>query len=261
MLFDEERIANEGEQQYFNNEIIRPNHEYQNIIFDETNYTDPLLLDPIPFIFPECDNYFYFQNKTKKEENKILAKKRGRKKKGSRETGKHDKYAHDIIIRKIKSVFFKYLIDIINNKIEQKYGKNFGKKLLQLNSDIIKSNVKENKILLKKKLKDILSGNISLKFTKPKYNNEYNKNLIQELYEKDKEFEEIFNLTFLDALKHFRASEGSEGIIEKLNGMKTLKDIPFSEDDDEKYKNYFKDFVNKFEDIINEKKERKSKKQ
>ena len=119
-------------------------------------------------------------------------------------------------------------------------------------------------MLLKKKLKDILSGNISGRFSNPNYSKEYNKILIQSfLKEEDEEkrnvFEKIFNLTFLDALKHFRASEANE-IPEELNGLKTLKDIHYSEDDDEDYKTYFEEMILHFENKINSKIERKSKK-
>lgn len=119
-------------------------------------------------------------------------------------------------------------------------------------------------MLLKKKLKDILSGNISGRFTNPKHDKKHNKNLIQNLLNEEDEkkrnvFEKIFNLTFLDVLKHFRAVKAEE-IVEELNGLKTLKDVEYSKDDDEDYKKYFEDFVNEFEDKINGKKERNPKK-
>lgn len=261
IYLDEEKIKNEMNSPFFNNERIEiPNHEFQNII-NETDFTSLFLLDsfPLPFPFPENE-----ENKTKREDINSSPKKRGRKKKDSGEKGGHNKYTHDIIIRKIKSILFKYLISFINIKIKENYGNNYDKKLLNLSSDQILINTKENKMLLKKKLKDILSGNISGRFTNPKHDKKHNKNLIQNLLNEEDEkkrnvFEKIFNLTFLDVLKHFRAVKAEE-IVEELNGLKTLKDVEYSKDDDEDYKKYFEDFVNEFEDKINGKKERNPKK-
>ena len=77
------------------------------------------------------------------------------------------------------------------------------------------------------------------------YIKDYNKNLINELLnEKDNEkrtiFEKIFNLTFVQVLKHFR----KEIFIEELKGLTRIDEVcekfDNSKGDKEEYKNYFK---------------------
>ena len=193
--------------------------------------------------------------------------KKGEEKKNSGEKGEHNKYSDDIIIRKIKTTLFKNLIIFINIIIKEFYHDNIGlgenqKKLLNLNSDQINTNTLENKSLLKKKVKDILSGDISGRYSDSKYEKSFNKNLIKNLLKEEDEkkrivFEKIFNLIFLDVLEHFRGSK----IIPELNRMNTLKDVEFKNSSDyEEYKTSFVNFVNDFEKKIDGKKERKSKK-
>ena len=90
------------------------------------------------------------------------------------------------------------------------------------------------------------------------YIKDYNKNLINELLnEKDNEkrtiFEKIFNLTFVQVLKHFR----KEIFIEELKGLNRIDEVceefDNSKGDKEEYKNYFKYFVGKFKEKINKK--------
>ena len=63
----------------------------------------------------------------------------------------------------------------------------------------------------------------------------------------------IFNLTFVQVLKHFR----KEIFIEELNGLTRIDEVCENFDnnkgDKEEYKKYFKYFVGKFEEKINKK--------
>jgi hypothetical protein len=64
----------------------------------------------------------------------------------------------------------------------------------------------------------------------------------------------IFNLTFVECLEHFRGSKKSE-VLEGINNLEDyLKEKNF--DDDKEYCILFKYFVNNFEKIILEKKQR-----
>ena len=78
IYLDEEKIKNEMNSPFFNNERIEiPNHEFQNII-NETDFTSLFLLDsfPLPFPFPENE-----ENKTKREDINSSPKKEEEKKK------------------------------------------------------------------------------------------------------------------------------------------------------------------------------------
>lgn len=180
-------------------------------------------------------------------------KKLGRKTIKSNEIGEHNKFSDDNLIRKIIHEILKFLLSFINNEI-----KDPNLKLKNLSGNVIKeSNVNDIRDLLNKSLKDIFSSNISGKFRKiPK---DFNKNVIEKLLDEEKlekgnKYEILFNLTLLDCLKHIRG----EDIINELKELGTI-DMIVKEFEDE-YKAKFKDYVQNFEKIVGEKKERKRKK-
>ena len=189
----------------------------------------------------------------------------GRKKKGSSEKGIHNKYTSDNIIRKCKAVFINKLRNFINNKIKIFYeldGQQFSdsKKLMKMNQQqIINSHVKYNQFFLNRTIKEIFSENISSRCNK--YSLEHNKNLINDLLkEKDKSrnifFKSIFSLTFLDCIKHIREDK----IEDCLKGLQNLDEICQNLGGDDDYKESFKTYIVNFENIINNKKSRKLRK-
>ena len=208
---------------------------------------------------------------TNNDNNNITSNKTkllGRKKKESNESGEHNKFSDDNLIRKCKSVVLKYIFIFINNMIQNVYQYNIDngvkvKLLLKINyNQIKKSKVLYNKAFLNKKLKDIFSDNISTKYTNHSKN--HNKNLINNLLnekdeEKRKKFEKIFNLTFLECLQYFRGSIS----IKELDGMTNLDEACENfegKEDFEYYKELFKSYINQFEKIIRKKKERHKRK-
>ena len=189
----------------------------------------------------------------------------GRKKKGSSEKGIHNKYTSDNIIRKCKAVFINKLRNFINNKIKIFYeldGQQLSdsKKLMKMNQQqIINSHVKYNQFFLNRTIKEIFSENISSRCYK--YSLEHNKNLINDLLkEKDKTrnifFKSIFSLTFLDCIKHIREDK----IEDCLKGLQNLDEICQNLGGDDDYKESFKTYIVNFENIINNKKSRKLRK-
>ena len=199
------------------------------------------------------------------KEKKIL----GRKRKDLDETGNHTKFSEDNLIKKCKSILFIYIIKFINNSIKQVYNNNIGyfsniKQLLNINQEQkINSKVDYNKELLNKKLKDIFfSVKINSKY---KYHSkDHNIKLIQELLNEEdaikrEKYEKLFDLTFLECLKHFRGDE----IKKELEGMisldEALKDLK-NDKDIEKYKIEFTKTIRNFENIIVNKKGRIKKK-
>ena len=200
-------------------------------------------------------------NHKKQEEKKEIShiKFLGRKKKNSSEKGKHNKYSEDNIIRKCKSFLLNVLSSFINNFIYKIFNGNIGlgtniKQLLKLNQKQI-VDAKHNKQFLDKKLKDIFSEDISKNCSC--YPLEHNKNLINNLLnEKDQEkrikFKNLFELTFLDCLKHFRGSNN----INILQGLQSLDDIYKKFGDDEEYSNLFIYYIKNFENVILRKRSR-----
>lgn len=188
----------------------------------------------------------------------------GRKRKNSSEIGKHDKYSGDNLIRKCKGVILNSLYDLINNLINEQYKfkseeDKRKKQLLKINQfQIINSDVDFNKKFINKKLKDIFSDNITMKYKK--FNVEHNKILIESLLnEKDKEkkkfFTKLFNLTFLDCLNHFRGTK----TIKELNDLEKYENICKKFEEDEDYLYSFKFFIENYEQIIGNKKARMKK--
>ena len=180
----------------------------------------------------------------------------GRKRKDIiREIVGHDKFSDDNLIRKVKCTLIDILSSLINKLLDKFYNNNFGKKenkkeLLKMNQNQITSSKTEyNRNFLSKTLKDIFSHRISTKYTK--YSPEHNKNVInQVLNEKNrdikKKFENIFNLSFLDCLEHFRGTK----YIKELEGMTNLIEYCNKFENEPDYICQFKYFVNNFEKII-----------
>ena len=198
-----------------------------------------------------------------KKETKLL----GRKKKSIKEDGRessHNKFADDNLRRKSKHIVLSELMEIINKKIYDIYNGNLGqgmliKKLFTLNHEQ-KANtiINYNKEFLHKKIKDILSANISSRYTN--FPKEHNKYLIEKLINevddiKRRYFSKLFNLTYVECLNHFIGKE----MIEELNGMKRFEDVLKQYDNDPDYKTCLKYYIENFEQIINNKKSRNKK--
>lgn len=192
----------------------------------------------------------------------------GRKR--NNQIGKHSKYSYDNVTRKLKTKLFEVLLLFLNSSlvpIEIENPKKFSKKkiyskpfFLKISQDIIKDiNVDMNQKLLKSKLKEIFSCEVSKKVES--YGKDYNKKLIDKIYEENIQTKTIGILerTFLECLEHFRGTakypelEGLEN--EYQNVINKMKEI--GEEDD--YIEIFKDFVNRFESYYDNKKARPKK--
>jgi len=171
----------------------------------------------------------------------------------------------DNVRRKIKHLFIKNLLQFINKKIKEKYqsfvGKGaFIKQLLIINQkQIDDATVLFNRELLNKSIGDIFSENISTRYTK--YPLSHNRNLINSLRnEKDinrkNYFNNLFDLSFMESLEHFRKSK----FIEELNGMKTFDLIKQDFKDDENYLKMLDYSIKNYKEILYYKRIRKQKK-
>ena len=109
-----------------------------------------------------------------------------------------------------------------------------------------------NKEFLNKSLKDIFSENITTRYKVLPLN--FNKLLIEKLMnEKDEAkksyFQSLFNLTFLQCLRHFRGTE----IIDELIGLNQIDTIKEKFDLNEDYFKTLKFYFLNYEEIINNK--------
>ena len=211
----------------------------------------------------------------KNEENNNINKINTTKKK---EKGQKN-IREDYLTNKIKAVVLKIVMDFINQKLKEKFGKNgVGKginykKLYKINSKQT-SNAKAdyNQNFIYKTLKDIYSEDISTRKKGMPANK--NKILIDYLLTKEKNleikgyFQNLFNLRFIECVRHFVSqSKEDENYKMELDGLKLFNDLikndpsklNIKEEDmnDEVYLAYYDNFINNYEKIIMGKKARK----
>ena len=190
----------------------------------------------------------------------------GRKKKNSNQEGKHTKYSEDNVIRKIKAIIISSLKDFINSVISNAYGNNIGKgvfrkELLKMNqSQIVHS--KYNREFLNKSLKEIFSEDISTKYNN--YQSDRNRRVIEGLlnetdFNKKTLFTNLFDLTFLECVKHIRG-ENQNNLLNGLASLENLLDNLCEKcENDEEYLELFQYYTNNLETIIGNKRRRKTK--
>ena len=181
--------------------------------------------------------------------------------------GKHDKFAYDNVTRKVKTKLFDSILVVVNasteevvvenpkkNSKKQKIVKPF---FVKIDQKIIKeTKVEDNQQLFKTKLKDIFSNDVS-----KKYENlglDYNKNLIQKMYEENiqKKTIKILERTFLDCLKHFRGSEYYEELAGLEKEYKNVINELRNKGETEEYIEIFEELVGRFEEYYENKKAR-----
>ena len=224
-------------------------------------FSDKILGDINPqMTFPNSGDERYFC----KESNKILNQKR--KNDFEKDTKKyHSKFTYDNLKRKSKHLVIENAMKFINKKIKEAYNGNIGegiikKELVKLNQSQKKNSSAEfNQSFIHKTLKEILSEKITKKI---KFLDEdHNKKLIAKLLEEKKdEFENIFNITFIDCLDHFIGKKE----INELNGLTLFSELKeeileqYGEDGESYYGN-LEILMKEFEKRINDAKPRKIK--
>ena len=176
---------------------------------------------------------------------------------------KHTKFSNDNLKRECKHLVIESVMKFINDKIDEVYGNNIGcgisvKRLFKINqSQKTNSDVAFNKQFIQKTLKEILSDDITGQIKL--FERDHNKRVINIIIDEKREvFEKIFNLTFIECLKHFIEIEQ----IEELNGLTLFTELKeqlidkYKEDGEAYYEN-LKIFLMKFEELINKAKPRK----
>ena len=189
----------------------------------------------------ENENIVLSDDNTNNNKNNILPEKRNRKKKIPYKNKKEDK-----LVKNVRTFILKLLFKSINKKIQKEYNRH--KKFLRIGSEKLShSSVEYDKDFLNLRIKDILSYKISRK-----HNGFYKDNnikLIEELTRpenKEKKFEELFNITFIEYLT----------IVRKLNNFNEVLKEELKESTEEEFI-LFKECVDNYESIVGEKKSKK----
>ena len=221
--------------------------------------------------FVNNTNYYKIENPFYNDNNPNK-KKCGRKRNRSKDDidkKVHNKYSDDNVRRRCKHLVLKNTLDFINEQIFYLYEGNIGNGMLKKVLHIINQSQKSdatinfNKNFLSKALKDIFSESISARYTN--YPSNQNKLIIDRLLnEKDENkrqyFNKLFNINFLQCLKHFRG----ETPIKELQGLKCFDDIKKEilekYNDGKEYIGVLEYYLNNYEKITKNKKARNSRK-
>ena len=232
----------------------------------QTNKCDESIIDKIDpdIIQPndmKCLYFFKVKNNTNQQTESFLGKKRvnenitnekdkktcKRGRKPSNEntsSGIHTKLDPDNIIKKIKALFFKLCIDYINAFIN-KYKKN-DVKLLYLDYKQYVNRIKKDFDLglLNMKVEDFASLDISEKYCS-KTNKEFNKNIIKDILEKERDNTIIINflrnMTLNDLIDILLFKNSFNDCIEFDGFLEDLQTI--ADESDEKYFSKFILFI------------------
>ena len=199
------------------------------------------------------------QKKDNKDiDNQFLEKKT---KEAKTEKKKHKKLDDQSMRKECKSILLDCILDFINRKIGELYNFKIGNvKNTKLFQNLNQKQISENKInfnkdFINRPLKEIFSEKIKSRITTfiPFHNLQLVKQLTNEPdIEKRNFFNKLFNLTFLQCLKHFRESE----FYEELNGMKLLKEVINEHLKDKNYIEVLNYYFSDYEKILEKKKSR-----
>ena len=195
--------------------IIENNMIINHNTFKETNViiNQIYTIEAIIKIFDKNNNLDKFKNILNKYKNNEINK--------NNILNGHDKYSTDNIIKKIKNYLIKSLIKFVNSELigTNVYKKSILKKLdYKFTSNI---NKEDNIICLKMTIKELLSFEISKKYTTQNKNR--NEIIIQKMLKKGKKDEKIqyvFNLKFKEWIDIFTMKK--ENTIAKIDGLYLL---------------------------------------
>jgi len=225
------------------------NDELNNTIKDDTKekkniYLNLNIFNNINFTIDNSINY-------KSNNIKFDIKKEylNKKRKNNFECNNNNHYIPDNDLKKTRSMILDCLIEYINNKIKQ-FKKNkisvgiCKLQFLPINKKkLYHSKIEIDKQFLNKQIKELLSWDISKKYTN--YLRDQNSQLVQTLIssENGEYFRDLFELTFLDCLKYINGTKNST----LLDGFPELEEIVVSKgikdkQDIEKYTNYIKNY-------------------
>ena len=225
------------------------NDELNNTIKDDTKEKKNIYLNLNIFNninFTIDNNINYKSNNIKFDVKKEYLNK---KRKNNYECNNNNHYIPDNDLKKIRSMILDCLIEYINNKIKEfkknKISMGICKlQFLKINKEkLYHSKIEIDKQFLNKQIKELLSWDISKKYTN--YLRDQNSQLVQNLIssENGEYFRALFELTFLDCLKYINGTKNST----LLDGFPEIEEIVVSKgiknkQDIERYTNYIKNY-------------------
>ena len=168
-------------------------------------------------------------------------------------------FNYDNMTRKFKRVFFESILNFIKSsmkEVQTSANKYVNPILFKIKQNFISNtNVNFNKNLIKKKLREIFSNNVSNKYSN--YGLDYNRKLIEKIYNEKIQTKviDILEMTFLECLEHLRGSKHYE----QLEGLENVYEIAINELENKENDEYianFKEFVNRFEQYYENKRSR-----
>ena len=194
---------------------------------------------------------------------------KGRIKKNTNFVGKHNKFAEDNIIRKIKGRFLEYCRLYINYSYKKYFlnntqtNKKYHNLLQKIDSKIVKQIKKERNIeWFDTKLYKIFSQNVSEKCSQ--YKEDYNKKQIKLLYDKNEVTDviQILNMPVREMYENFILNKKREGFKTLENDLEEIKKkmIEENEDNIEEYLNKYEYIAQNLESIFMKKNPRKNNK-
>jgi hypothetical protein len=195
-------------------------------------------------------------------------RKLGRKTKNSCQKGAHDKYCYDNMTKKLKQLLMNSILNFVNTTIikeeketsAQKRKKNSKWKvnltpcLVKIDQNIIGNiKVEYNISLLNLSLKEILSKDITSKIKK--FDKDYNKKIIEEIYQKKQKEKtiNILNMTLNQCINHLTNKEyyiELQGLEKEYENI--INKLKNSGETDE-YIELFKDLLGRFEEFYKNK--------
>jgi hypothetical protein len=228
---------------------IQTNNIALNRINEENNFN----------IIINSDNHDTDTNSNKYKN--LIDKKR---KRGNELINELNEYNPDKILRKIRTMSLRTVIIFINEMIKIIYNNDIRKSILirqflEINKkELSHSSVEFDKKFLYKDLKEILSENISEKYSN--FPPDKNKRLVEELITSEiggPYFQKLFELTFLDCLEHIRGTKKFSELIGlmDIDAMLNYEEFKIDKDQIQTYE----DYIYEYENIIKRKKSRNSK--
>ena len=201
--------------------------------------------------FPQCNLKTELKNKNKL----FITSKRGRKNKNieksvekinkaiisSKNKVEHNKFCNDNVRRRIKALYNKYIITLLNNLMKTKFEHNklhFVKMNIRITKDI---GIEYNRNLLNKTIKEIISS-VSKKYQ----NSENNKNCIRFIEEQNdnEDILNILNMTYRDLFTDYYLKSTKENTLE--NSFEAHKEFILSTDG----KLYLEIFIKNAENFV-----------
>ena len=153
-----------------------------------------------------CQNDLSESNIFKKKKIYFEIKHRGRKSTKLLNNKTHRKSDFDNILEKIQVHFINFIINLSNDALKIIKGKNFRKAFKNINYDFKKKiNIDYIKKLQSYSIKDILIIDISSKYTTLPKN--FNKKLIDELWNSSSWLEEYFNMKYISLFNYYYNNE------------------------------------------------------